>query len=668
MKLCLGCFRQIKDELQVCPFCGYIEGTLPEEAVHIIPGTMLIERYIVGRVLGFGGFGVTYIGWDTKLEQKVAIKEYLPSEFSTRMPGRSSVTVFNGVKQDQFVSGLNKFVDEAKRLSKFQKEDGIVRIYDCIADNGTAYIIMEYLEGETLSDRLKRVGFISEREAVDMLMPIMRSLVKVHKERIIHRDISPDNIFITKDGAKLIDFGAARYATTSHSRSLTVIIKPGYSAEEQYRSRSDQGQHTDVYSLAATLYKMITGETPPDALERRAKIENNRKDILVEPRKINSDISLITENAILNAMNIRIEDRTPTVYEFVSDLNSDDPVVRKRGKIKRIDLYGLPRWLRILVPTILIIFIVIEVLIMTGVISFDSHIKTDVEVPDGYVLVPNVEGMSIDGAIEVLQAAGLDYISGGSAEMDYVSADTIAYQTPEVGRIIPIGSSIELVVSRGSGDIVLPSNGYSTIPAYMWSNLDSVISDFTVAGLDTSVTYVYRDNVAPGLVVGVLDSSDSELASGDCIEEGSTIMLLVATDDMLIDSFEYSNIGDRSFVTQVIGDLPDEVIIPALSVDGCTVDGLANYCFAGNESITTVVIPENVTSIGFGAFEGCKSLSELTIPESVNSIREGAFANCPSLNSINGMSPETWVSMNGFNQNVFVIHDPSYSSRFGTWR
>ena len=118
MKKCYGCFEDINDNLEVCPFCGYVEGTPPEEAVHMDPGTILAERYVIGKVLGYGGFGVTYIGWDAKLEQKVAIKEYLPSEFSTRIPGQSRISIFNGDKNEQFLSGLNKFVDEAKRLSK----------------------------------------------------------------------------------------------------------------------------------------------------------------------------------------------------------------------------------------------------------------------------------------------------------------------------------------------------------------------------------------------------------------------------------------------------------------------------------------------------------------------------------------------------------------------
>lgn len=271
-KRCLGCMEIFGDEFSICPHCGHEVDTPVENPVHIKPGTLLNDRYIIGKVLGSGGFGVTYIGWDGRLEQRVAIKEYLPSEFSTRMPGQSQVTVFNGEKNEQFYDGLKKFVEEAKHLAKFQNEEGIVKIFDSFIENDTAYIIMEYLEGETLKEFLKREKTIPEDRAVEMLIPVMKSLQVVHEAGLIHRDIAPDNIFLTNDGnVKLIDFGASRYATTSHSRSLTVIIKQGYSPEEQYRSRGDQGPHTDVYALAATMYKMITGKTPPDAMERRGK-------------------------------------------------------------------------------------------------------------------------------------------------------------------------------------------------------------------------------------------------------------------------------------------------------------------------------------------------------------------------------------------------------------
>ncbi|MCR5276041.1 MAG: serine/threonine protein kinase [Clostridiales bacterium] len=319
-KRCLGCMELFDEDFDVCPKCGFVVGQPAEEPIHMNPGTILHDRFTIGKVLGFGGFGATYLAWDEVLERKVAVKEYLPSEFSTRVVGKTEVTVFSGEKSEQFTSGMKKFIEEGQLVGGFQNEPGIIKIFDTFEENNTAYIVMEYLEGETLATRLKREKTIPEDEAVELLMPVMLSLQEIHKQGILHRDIAPENIFITETGeVKLIDFGASRFATTSYSRSLTVIIKQGYSPEEQYRSRGDQGTYTDVYALAATLYKMITGKTPPDAMERRAKYEKKSKDILVEPHKLTDDISRAHEIAILNALNVRIEDRTPDIATFIKN-------------------------------------------------------------------------------------------------------------------------------------------------------------------------------------------------------------------------------------------------------------------------------------------------------------------------------------------------------------
>ena len=229
-KFCMSCMEQYEDKFEVCPHCGYIEGTKEEDALHIIPSSILHERYIVGKSIGFGGFGVTYIGYDALLEQKVAIKEYMPSEFSTRAMGAMGITVFGGKKEEQCQEGMTKFHDEAKKLAKFNHNDGIVKVYDTFEENNTAYIIMELLDGETLASYLEREQTIPLEQAIELILPISESLKSVHEAGIIHRDIATDNIFLTKDGkVKLIDFGAARCATTSHSSSLSVLIIPGYS-------------------------------------------------------------------------------------------------------------------------------------------------------------------------------------------------------------------------------------------------------------------------------------------------------------------------------------------------------------------------------------------------------------------------------------------------------
>ena len=523
-KRCMGCMELYGNEFELCPHCGYIEGTKAEESIHMEPGSLLHDRYIVGKVLGFGGFGVTYIGWDGTLEQKVAIKEYLPGEFSTRMPGRYSVTVFNGEKSEQFRDGLNKFVDEARRLAKFQNESGIVRVFDSFLENETAYIVMEYLDGETLAERLKRDKTIPEDEAVRMLWPVMSSLQTVHQEGIIHRDIAPDNIFLTKSGdVKLIDFGASRFATTSHSRSLTVIIKPGYSPEEQYRSRGDQGPHTDVYAIAATLYKMITGKTPPDALERRAKIENQKKEILEVLHKLNKNISLNRENAILNAMNIRIEDRTPDIQTFMDELNADPPVKRRYGKIKKIDLYSWPLWLTIAIPSLLAVFLTFGGLLITGVIQFPSLFSDEIVVPEGVVIVPDVEGMNSDEALQLIRENNLTPSADGNVVSEYVEAGLIVLQSPFGGYYLDEFSVVYLTVSSGQG-VIEAVDGISTVPYVIWDTQEDAIEKLRQAGLADPIIETQSDeNVAAGMVIS------QSVDAGTEVDEGTQITIVVST-------------------------------------------------------------------------------------------------------------------------------------------
>ena len=513
-KRCLGCMETYSAEYMVCPNCGYLDGTGVEEPIHMAPGSLLHDRYIIGKVLGYGGFGVTYIAWDGKLRQKVAIKEYLPGEFSTRMPGQTHLTVFNGEKSEQYYDGLKRFVEEARHLAKFQNEEGIVKIFDSFEENMTAYIVMEYLDGMTLTEYLKEHGTIPEDEAVKMLMPVMESLTVVHEEGLLHRDIAPDNVFLTKSGeVKLIDFGASRYATTSHSRSLTVIIKPGFSPEEQYRSRGDQGPYTDVYALAATLYKMITGKTPPDAMERRSKYEQQNKDILTAPHKINKKISINRENAILNAMNVRIEDRTQDVRAFINELESDVPAKRRYGKIKKIDVYSWPLWMKIVIPVIAVSIITGGIwLAVVGIGAIFGEGKTVLE---GYAVVPDVVGLDEADARDKIEDANLQPVLGRSEHSPYIELEKIFWQDPPAGSERPIKTRITYSLSRESLiNIQAESDGTRTVN-FRGQSVDELKNIEKEWGIKVNYNYVYSEDVAENVII-----TDKEFTfkSGDTID------------------------------------------------------------------------------------------------------------------------------------------------------
>lgn len=451
MQRCLGCMEEFEEAYEICPYCGYETGTPPKEAYHMPPGTILAGRYRIGRVLGFGGFGVTYIAWDEVLLRKVAVKEYLPGEFSTRIPGQTTITTYEGERSEQFSSGLGKFLEEAKMLAKLESANGVVRIYNSFQENNTAYIIMEYLEGRTLREYLEQNEKLSVEEAKEILHPIVTALKEVHAMGIMHRDIAPDNIFLTNDGkVKLLDFGASRFATTSHSKSLSVIIKPGYAPVEQYRSRGDQGPWTDVYSLAATFYKMVTGVTPEDAMERVEKEE------LKKPSRLGVEISKNTEHAIMNALNIKIEDRTQDTEIFEKELYGNEKVRLKFVHLKKADVGKWPLWAKLTTSAAVLAVTVFAGLLATGVIDYSRLIPEGFALPEGMTRVPNLVNEEVDTANAMMEDAELIMQIVDKQYSEYVPMDMVLSQNVNRGKIVKIDNVVEVVVSGGREPVIIP--------------------------------------------------------------------------------------------------------------------------------------------------------------------------------------------------------------------
>lgn len=454
-RLCMGCMKAYDDQFDVCPHCGYAFDTPAKQSYHIPPGSVLLQRYIVGKVLGFGGFGVTYVGWDYLMERKVAIKEYLPSEFATRMPTQQKVTVYSGDREEQFKEGLIKTLDEAKRLAKFEDVPGIVQIYDCFEANGTSYIVMEFLEGMSLKEYLAEHGKMSVDQALQVILQITPAMEAVHKTGILHRDIAPDNIYVLNPDepdalqVKLLDFGAARYATTKHSKSLSVIIKPGYAPEEQYRSRGDQGTWTDVYALAATLYKMLTGITPEDAMERSVKDE------VKKPSKLGIKISRPMETALMNALNVKIQDRTQTMEEFSQELMAAEVKERSVTKDKR-DVGTVPRWFIAVAGVGVAAVAAVSVLLFTGVIQF--HLGSDdLHIEENMTRVPNVVNWDADEAEMLLESQALGMSRDKMVYSKEIPLNRISYQEIKENTLVEKDTILLVLISKGEEKGVVPS-------------------------------------------------------------------------------------------------------------------------------------------------------------------------------------------------------------------
>ncbi len=316
--LCYNCFSQRESPEGPCPYCGFdLAENTKKFPVALRAGTVLNNRYIVGRVLGQGGFGITYLAFDTQLQTKVAVKEYMPNDIATRIEG-ATVSVAMDTKKDDFTYGAERFQEEARTLAKFIGHPNIAGVSSYFDANDTSYFVMDYIEGISFKSYIGNAGGrVSVDEALNIMIPVLRALTAVHQEGFIHRDVTPDNIYISKDGnVKLLDFGSARYSIGDKSKSLDVILKVGYAPKEQYIRRGRQGPYTDVYSCAACLYAALTGVLPPESLERLDQDE------LVPVSQAGIEIPEWLDRAILKGLAVQPEDRFQSAAEFLDAIEN----------------------------------------------------------------------------------------------------------------------------------------------------------------------------------------------------------------------------------------------------------------------------------------------------------------------------------------------------------
>ncbi|MBF0516035.1 MAG: tetratricopeptide repeat protein [Nitrospirae bacterium] len=310
--ICPGCFQD-KGTVTICPKCGFDEGEDHPSLALPLKTILNGKNYITGKVLGRpGGFGITYLGWDLTLQNRVAIKEYIPRQLASRGSDRKTLEPHSKESGADFKYGLEQFLEEARTIAKFDNSH-IVRVRSFFEENATAYIVMDYYDGIPLNDYLSRQpdDKIPWKTAVDIMMPILDGLKEVHENNIIHRDIKPHNIYITASGRPiLLDFGAARYSFGNKTQALTVVMTPGYAPPEQYHAKGKQGPWTDIYACAATLYNLITGQIPTDAAERLAQIS------LKPPCEIVPDIPKFLNDAILAAMAMDLNARPASIKDF----------------------------------------------------------------------------------------------------------------------------------------------------------------------------------------------------------------------------------------------------------------------------------------------------------------------------------------------------------------
>ena len=308
-KLCYGCFEPIGEETK-CPVCGYKQKS-PYSPSYIAPGTMLSDRYMVGKLISHNGEGATYLAFDTVISCKIFIKEYMPDALCTRVKGSPVINV-NHNNVAQYKALMAEFTELNKKLAKLRSLNHINPVLDLFSENNTTYAVFEYIEGVNLIQYLKdNAGELTWKQVSKMFPPLFTSLGMLHNAGIVHRGISPQTIYVTTKGElKLTDFCIAAVRTTK--TELNSEIFKGYAAPEQYSPSSWQGAWTDVYGICSVLYRILTGCMPTEAPLRNEESE------LTPPIELNPEIPENVSDAIMDGLKIAGDERIQTVTELVT--------------------------------------------------------------------------------------------------------------------------------------------------------------------------------------------------------------------------------------------------------------------------------------------------------------------------------------------------------------
>ena len=308
MTICPYCSSSIAENLKNCPVCGGSLDIVCPTCEPLAEGSVIGGKYKINKVLGSGGFGITYLAYDEKLDRKVAVKEYFPDGIATRTGNK--VTMPPTLDNNE---NLLSFKNEAKSIAKL-KDSGIVSVYDVIEENDTVYIVMEYIEGAPFSSLL---GNIDEKNAVKYMRQIAEAIGSVHAAGLLHQDIKPENIILAKDGnVKIIDFGSSRVFAADKTKTYEKILTPGYAPLEQYGGRGKRGEYTDVYAICATLYALLKGFSPPEATELAGGTEIDL-----------TNISEKLKNILKKGLSIKISERiqnTESLIKLFDELENQE--------------------------------------------------------------------------------------------------------------------------------------------------------------------------------------------------------------------------------------------------------------------------------------------------------------------------------------------------------
>ena len=651
-KVCFSCFKQCSGRF--CGHCGYEQGTFMKKYTLALPeGSVLSGRFIVGRVLGQGGFGITYVAQDFQTKKLVAIKEFFPDSFVTRTSKVNVVTISDD-RRENFEYGKECFLKEAETLSKLSAHPNIVRIYSYFEENNTAYLAMEYLDGESLWDHLRKRGKISWSETRMIVEPVMDALEFVHSKGLIHRDISPDNIFICKDGTvKLIDFGAARYSLGNRSQSLSVVLKHGFAPMEQYTRRGRQGPYTDVYALASTMYRAATGQSLPEAPERLYEKDSIQWD------SFTNEIPEQDKKALSKALAFNYPDRWQSISEFREAMtNAVYPKPEPIPETVKVDSPAIPETVYVGDDE-------------DEAIKKPSVLKAENSKPKrkGKALLSAI-GLIL-GVIAVTFIAIFAVVVMNNSKNDNFTSDTNSKKltvSDSTNSAAPYSdnSEIETVLNQNSKDqekwdknntakydgitYRLNADEVEVISAdekIKIAVIKSVIDGYPVTKISKDAFYGLerlQSVTIPESLIKIYDFAFSHCESLTTINIPNSVKYIGKG------AFSFTKISETTIPSSVIsiGGFPFEGCLNLKKIH--VQDGNKNFCsidnnlynkdkteliqYAIGKTDSSFSIPNGVKKLYY-TFYGCKNLTSVSIPDSLENIGEGSFEECENLNKVN---------------------------------
>ncbi|MBE5804892.1 MAG: hypothetical protein E7316_10330 [Clostridiales bacterium] len=669
---CSKCMLQMEAE-GVCPHCGHSSRRSESRRNCLEEGTFLNDRYLLGAVIGSGGFGITYAAWDTLLETPVAIKEYFPGDFAERDVRDGDEVRLRENHETEYRLGLRRFMQEARVLAMFREVPGIVNVSDCFEENETFYFVMEYVRGISLDEYVKQHK-VDARRLLTMMRSTIDALDAVHAQGILHRDITPKNLMVLENGnVKLIDFGSARKIDRE---GTSIIVTEHYAPVEQYDNMREQGPWTDIYSLCATMYEMITGIVPQEALARQYRDE------MKPPSALGISLKKSQERALMSGLAVEPERRIRSMAELRSRLYNlplPEEIRRRKTFIRRASTIGA---ILFAVCALLIINFTTGLPVYRGLrlaLFPDGWHITDCSICEENCVIPEsclgigvsavkkdafadadtLRSVEIPGSIKAIEERAFFGCDGLESIVVNEGVERIAEhafaQNPSL-REVHLPQSLEYMAPNalnGAGDRLR-----------IWGQHGSYAEKYAYTGGDAAARASRENDYAktedPRLYTGEIpflcrdDFAAEEVAGGvkiiDCVPGPKAVVFPDYIDAKPVVALQPEMFSMDEYVSLRYICLPDDLqALPNLKQDtvfhdddlqqakrydlGSALCEVGEYGLSGSGA-EEIVLPEGLQVLGTGAFSGSRNLRYVKLPDTLMEIHENAFADTAMLKEI----------------------------------